>query len=282
MRKFRATHPFTSTLVRGVRWEYIACGRGEQTLLLLPGAPGRGETAFQHVLAFEHDYRIISPSYPAPPTTVAEMLEGLAGIMGAEGVRRAHVVGGSYSGLIAQSFVRRYPDKVASLVLSDTGVPSRHRAERNSLYLRILQALPLPAIRALWRLGAYLYLRAIEEDRPFWRAYFREMISTISKQECVGRLKVWIDFDHNSRFSPADLQGWPGRVLILEAIHDTIFPPHERAALRHLYPQAQARTFSDGGHAASISRRGEYIDAIAAFICNAESRLPAKWVRNES
>jgi len=197
---------------------------------------------------------------------VSEMLEGLACIMEAEGVQRAHVVGGSYSGLIAQSFVRRYPDKVAGLVLSDTGGPSRERARKHSLYLRILQALPLPVIRALWRFGAYIYLREIQEDRPFWRAYFREMISTIGKQECVGRLKVWIDFDRNSRFSPADLRRWPGRILILEAEHDTTFPARERAALRHLYPQAQVRTFRDGGHAASISRRGEYIEAIAAFI----------------
>lgn len=266
LRDFRASHHYKATLVGGTRWEYIVCGRGVETLLLLPGAPGRGETAFQHILAFEADYRVIAPSYPAPPTTIKEMLAGLLGIMAAEGVEKAHLVGGSYSGLIAQNFVRQYREKVDRLVLSDTGVPSRKRARKYTRYLAILKALPLPAIRTLWRLGASLYLREMKQDKRFWRGYFRELISAITKEECVGRLKAWIDFDLNSHFTRHDLTGWPGQILILEAEHDATFPLHERAALRRLYPQAQTRTFANSGHAASLSRRGEYIEAIREFL----------------
>ncbi|MEO8287537.1 MAG: alpha/beta hydrolase [Chloroflexota bacterium] len=272
---FRASHPFKSIVLGGARWEYIACGTGRETLLLLPGAPGRGETAFQHILAFERHYRVISPSYPAEPITVGEMLAALVGIMSAEGIEQVHVVGGSYSGLIAQALVRAYADRVASLVLTDTGVPSRARAGKYTGYLTILEALPLFAIRALWRMGARLYLREIRQDRRFWRAYFRELIASISKEECVGRLKVWIDFDRNSSFSPSDLSKWPGKILILEAEHDTTFGPEERAALRRLYPQAQTRVFTAGGHAASLTRRGEYIEAIAAFLQGAVAQIEA-------
>ncbi|MGA7731859.1 MAG: alpha/beta hydrolase [Chloroflexia bacterium] len=266
LHRFRASHTAGQALVDGTQWSYIACGQGDETLLLLPGAPGRAETAFQHILALEGDYRIIAPSYPPPLSTIRAMLAGLAGIMQAEGVEKTHVIGGSYSGLIAQSFVRRFPARVSTLVLSDTGVPRRDRARRYARYLRIVQALPLPAIRALWRLGAYLYLRQIPHDKPFWRAYFRELTSMITKQECVGRLKIWIEFDRHSRFTPHDLDAWPGKILILQAEVDSTFPPRERAALRKLYPQAQTVTFPHGGHAASIAHRDQYIAAIIQFL----------------
>jgi pimeloyl-ACP methyl ester carboxylesterase len=264
--RFRSCHRYSTTVVKIVKWLYIACGQGKEAILLLPGGPGRAEIAFEYILAFEERYRVIAPDYPAPPGMVEEMLDGLVAILEAEGIERAHVVGGSYSGLIAQRFVRRHPERVASLVLSDTGAPSPARARKYAGYLRILQAFPLRAIHALWRMGAYLYLREVREERTFWRAYFREMIATITRQECVGRLKVWIDFDRNSRFTPADLTGWPGSILILHAEHDTTFPAEEQAALRRLYPQARVRTFRDGGHAAPVTYRKEYIAAISDFI----------------
>jgi pimeloyl-ACP methyl ester carboxylesterase len=249
-----------------IAWEYIACGEGEEALMLLPGAPGRGETAFQHILALEKDYTIIAPSYPTPLSTLDEMLRGLAGIIRAEGLERVHLVGGSYSGLIAQSFVRRYPCMVRNLVLSDTGVPRPKRAKKYAWYLRLLKVLPLFAIRACWRLGARIYLREIPANKRFWRAYFRELISTITKEECVGRLKIWIEFDRHSRFTPRDLDSRPGRILILQANGDSTFPPQEQAALRKLYPQARVVSVGGGGHAASIARRGEYIEAITRFL----------------
>lgn len=256
----------TSVTIDGVVWEYIACGEGSETIMMLPGAPGRAETAFQHILALEDKYRIIAPNYPAPLSRLNDMLDGLAGILSAEGTIKAHLAGGSYSGLIAQSFVRRYPNKVSSLILSDTGVPRRDRAKKYERNLLLLKSLPLSAIRALWRLGAYKYLQELTSDKDFWRAYFRQLIATITKQECVGRLQIWIEFDRTSRFTPHDLANWPGKILILEADTDATFPPKERAALHRLYPQARAITFNQGGHAASISHRGAYIEAMRRFL----------------
>jgi pimeloyl-ACP methyl ester carboxylesterase len=265
LERFRAAHPPKRVESGGAAWEYIACGVGESTLLLLPGAPGRAETAFRHILRFKNRYRMISASYPATPLTVEDILRGLVTILDAEGIGSACVVGGSYSGLIAQSLVRRYPERVERLVLSDTGVPLLGRGRRYARYLKLLRVLPEWAIRALWRAGAFFYLREIKDDRPFWRAYFRELVSTITKQECISRLSVWVDFDLHSRFSPADLDGWPGRVLLLWAESDRTFSARERAHLKRLYPRAAMRTFG-GGHAASLSFKGEYLDAIARFV----------------
>lgn len=266
-KQFLATHPFRYITSGDMRWPYLVGGRGEQALVLLPGAPGRAEASFEYVRAFEGDYTVISVGYPADLATVEECLRGVADILDAEGFERAHVVGGSYSGLLAQRFVRRYPGRVDRLVLSDTGVPRPARARKYRRYVSLLRVLPMSVTRALWRVGAYLYLRDMApRHRPFWQAYFAQLRKTITRRECINRLLVWIDFDSGSRFSPDDLDAGRGAVLILEAERDTTFPEWERLALRRLYPAAQVRVFTGGGHAASLDRRDEYIAAIRAFL----------------
>ncbi len=59
---------------------------------------------------------------------MAALLEGIAAILEAEGVQKVHVVGPSFGGWVAQCFVRRFPEKVATLILSDTGLPRKGRA----------------------------------------------------------------------------------------------------------------------------------------------------------
>ena len=36
LKEFRHTHPYKQLIVGDTKWEYISCGQGEQTLLLLP------------------------------------------------------------------------------------------------------------------------------------------------------------------------------------------------------------------------------------------------------
>jgi hypothetical protein len=115
LREFRATHPLKHTTVAGVGWDYIASGEGEEALLLLPGGAMVGEAGFTRIPAFEDRYRVIAPSY-ASVSTAARLLDGLAGVLDAEGVRATHVLGPSYGGLVAQCFARRHPWRVRSLI----------------------------------------------------------------------------------------------------------------------------------------------------------------------
>ena len=51
--QFRATHPTTIRVIQGTTREYIACGRGTQSVLILPGLLGLGEMTFQHIQGLE-------------------------------------------------------------------------------------------------------------------------------------------------------------------------------------------------------------------------------------
>src|SRR2546430_17005813 len=71
LKEFRLTHPYKQLLIGDTKWEYISCGQGEQTLLLLPGALSVGESTFPLIAAFENEFRIIAPSYPLSLTMTA-------------------------------------------------------------------------------------------------------------------------------------------------------------------------------------------------------------------
>lgn len=264
--RFRAAHPIRRLTVAGTAWEYLAGGRGRETLLILPGLLGLGEMSFQHILRFERDYRVIAPSYPFTASSTAEMTDGIAGLLEAEGVRQAHVLGGSYGGMVAQALVRRHPGRVGRLVLSHTGGPKPERAAQNQRLVSLLRLLPLGLLRAMLRAATRKSLAAAPEHIPFWVAYSDEMIARLGKADLVARYDLAVDFDRRCRFAPDDLRDWPGRILILEGDDDPIAEAPARAALKALHPQARIHTFHGTGHVASIARLDEYVSVITAFL----------------
>lgn len=263
---FLAQHPPRYPVLGGSVWEYIACGEGATPLLLLPGGFGVAATSFRYIQAFASHYRVIALSYPGDIDTVAGLVAGIIAILDAEGVEQAHVLGGSYSGLIAQCLVRQHAQRVATLILSHTGPPWPHRIRQSNWAIRLLAITPLPLLRALLRLASYGFLPERNAVQAFWRAHFAAIIAAQTRESCINRFRVAIDFDRNYRFSPTDLSGWPGHIAILEATHDNVVSAAERATLRALYPQAQVHTFRGGNHSATIDRPDEQIAVIRRVI----------------
>ena len=74
------------------------------------------------------DFRVVawdapgagSSSDPPETFTTADYARSLAGFLDALGIQRAHVVGLSWGGILAQEFCRLYPDRLHRLVLADT------------------------------------------------------------------------------------------------------------------------------------------------------------------
>jgi len=266
---FRAAHPLKSLAVHGTPWEYIAAGRGAEALLILPGLLGIGEMSFQHILVFENNYRVVAPSYPFNFMTIDPMLDGIAALLDAERIERAHVLGGSYGGMVAQRFVRRYPGRVDRLILSHTGGPKPERAAQNRRLITLLRLMPMGLLRVILRLATRKSLADAPEHIPFWEAYSNEMIARLSKADLMSRYQVAVDFDATSAFTPDDLKHWSGQILILEGDNDPIAEASAREALKTLHPQARTHTFHGSGHVASIAKLDEYVAVIRSFLSEA-------------
>jgi pimeloyl-ACP methyl ester carboxylesterase len=218
--------------------------------------------------AFEDRYRVIAPDYPHV-STAAQLLDGLAGVLDAEGVRSAHVLGPSYGGLVAQCFVRRHPERVKTLILANTAVPPRRLLWLARVFLALLPLVPVGWLRALRErtlARAFSGVPSVpEEDQVFWRDYQHGLVSRLTKEDLRSMGLLGIDLVRSFRFEPGDLASWPGRVLILESDED-IVTPEQRAELRQTYPQARVHTFRGAGHTPWMSHREEYLSIIKAFL----------------
>lgn len=263
---FCTAHPLRCRVIAGVRWEYLVGGTGPQVLVLLPGGFGVAATSFLYVQAFETKYRVVSITYPTSVASVADLVDGLAQLLAHEGIAKAHVAGGSYSGLIAQVLVRRHPALVERLILSHTSAPEPTRAHWLEAASVVFRLAPMPLLRGVLRLVNYGFLPGCVEAQRFWREHFSAVIGSSSRDSYLNRLRVAIDFDRNYRFAPTDVHGWPGRLLIIDAEDDSFTPPAQRNALRRLYPQAQHRSFAHGGHGQTVHNPQGEIALIGGFL----------------
>src|ERR1041384_755350 len=102
-------------------------GSGDPLLLIMGLAADSRAWMFQ-IPDFAARYRTIAfdnrgvgrSSKPAGPYTIHEMADDAAGLLDALSIDRAHVVGVSMGGMIAQELVLRAPEKVRGLVLGCT------------------------------------------------------------------------------------------------------------------------------------------------------------------
>lgn len=109
----------------GVRIYYEDGGRGE-TIVLIPGL-GMSTPAWQDARQrLEGRFRVITvdprgagrSDKPDEPYTGEIVAADLAAVLDSAGVERAHLVGHSMGGMIAQELALRRPERVASLVLA--------------------------------------------------------------------------------------------------------------------------------------------------------------------
>lgn len=268
LEKFQAfcqAYPYRQVTLAGIAWPYLATRESGETLLLLSGALIHPDISWLSIAHFAQTYRVIAPAYPAVKTMEA-LADGLAEILRCEGVEQAHVLGGSYGGFVAQVFARRYPGLTRSLVLSHTFPPDPATGRALKKMIGWLAWLPTGWLRGLMgkRLGRLLPARTAET--ALVRAMFQElMYRRLSKADILSGL--WRTIDYGERtFTPQDLAGWPGRVLLVLADDDPGTPEPVRAALGALYPGAKTHLFHGTGHVTSILREKEYQAVIGEFL----------------
>ncbi|MCU1386252.1 MAG: hypothetical protein JWL71_4949 [Acidobacteria bacterium] len=262
---FRAAAPIRRLQHGGVEWHYRVAGNGPHGLLLLPGDVGDADAYFPLWPLLSSTHTMVAIAYPAVASLTA-LLDGIRYILDRERIDSTDVLGGSFGGLIAQAFLRRFPQRTRRVVLSATGPAKPERAASTERFARVMTRLPIGITRMLLRVIVRVSLMPVTMDRAFWRAFYFDAIAVLSREELAAQYALGADVDRQGPPSPAGRQEWQGVVLILEGGADRIAHTPARDSLTSLYPGAQVRTFAGAGHAISAERRGEWAAAIAEFL----------------
>jgi 3-oxoadipate enol-lactonase len=266
---FQKEHPPQSVSINNITWEFVTAGNPSGIpLLLLPGALSTAESAWRTIILLENGrYNLICPNYPAEVDSMSALADGIAEVLTHEGIQTTCVLGGSYGGMLAQVFTHRHPGMVSRLVLSHTYPPVESRARSVEPALRMFKVLPMFLLKNMLRKR----MTGILPPKPspellLIAAQIHEAVDTrLTRQAALSTYLRMMDFDRQN-FSPSDLAGWQGKVLIMLAEDDPTTPAALRKTLVELYPGARLKLFKGSGHATAILESEEYIKVIEDFL----------------
>jgi pimeloyl-ACP methyl ester carboxylesterase len=214
---------------------------------------------------------VLSLAYPDSIAGLPELLDGIAGVLTSEGVTAAHIVGGSYSGLVAQHFAVRHPQRVASLLLSNTAAPNTSVEAKFRRFTRTVAWLPEPLLRLTMRAAIPLFLRRNSPEHRFWRAYFTAALARFSRPGFINRLRIYAEMNTQTAIRQWTAVSWRGPTLIVEAERDAFTTTSGGAALRAHFPQARHVLLPGRGHSAALDASELYLHHYQEFLCTCTS-----------
>ena len=255
-------------LVNGLSIAYQCVGSGP-ALVLLHGFSLDSRSWRPQIEGLSDRFTVIAWDAPGtgqsqdPPPTfgIGDWAEALAGVLDAAGAQRAHVVGLSWGGLLAQEFYRRHPPRVMSLVVAGTyagwkgSLPAPQPEQRLEGCIKDSSLPPAQFVQK--------YLPGMLGDAPsdqvrnelgdimadFHPAGFRLMAAALAHADTrellptirVPTLLIWGDADKRSALS------------VGQAIHDAI-------------PGARLAVIPGAGHLSNLERPSEF-NAIVGDFC---------------
>jgi aminoacrylate hydrolase len=222
----------------------------------LPGFAKR----FEVVL---HDHRGVGQSDHSRISYTVERIAGdVVHLMDALGIDKAHIVGHSTGGAIAQVLAIEHPARLASIVIAASWTKA-------DAYFRRLFALRK---EILARLGPPSYLQAsslllypafwITRNNEKLRQHEAQALATFSPPEVVmARIDAVLAFDRT-----ADLARIRTPALVVAAQDDIVTPAYFSEELARLIPGAEAKFFAQGGHCFTQVMAREFNQAVLPFL----------------
>jgi pimeloyl-ACP methyl ester carboxylesterase len=225
--------------------------------LLIPGLDGTGRLFCRQAAALEARYRVRAWEFRRRSRfTLDDLVEELAGGTSAEDPASIMVVGESFGGTVAISYVLAYPERVRSLCLINAFPVYRHRL-RIHLACRLLPLLRLPGIRRLKDLIAEEILagEGITKDA---RKTYHEIIQDVDMESYRQRLEIVRRVNLVSRLPQIEVP-----TVLLASGRDKLVPSTAEARfMAERIPNSRLHEFPRAGHALLLTPGFQLADYI--------------------
>ena len=249
---------------------YEEAGSGEP-LLMIMGLSGDLQAWALQVPTLARKYRVITydnrgagrTSAPDKPYSIKQMADDAVALLDSLGIARAHVLGFSMGGYIAQELAAAHPERVEKLILLATAPyidgygkvvvgnwvnVRRSNMSREQIVRYTSQFLYSPEL--------------LDDEERYERAVQNNLANPYAQQDhaFIRQAQAVLAFDARDR-----LPGLKNKTLVLVGKDDILVPPRNSEKLVKLIPGAAMKTLS-GGHLGCIEYPHEYNDAIAEFL----------------
>jgi len=204
-------------------------------------------------------------SDPPEPFGFGHWADCLAGLLDVEEIPRAHVVGLSWGGVLAQELYRRAPDRVLSLVLADTYAGWRGSLGPAAADDRLAACLRDSELRADEVVSRYLPGMHSEAASPSVREELATIMGDFHPAGFRLMARSLADADTRDLLPAIRVPA-----LLVWGDHDARSPLHVANQLQQLIPDAQLEVVSDAGHLSNVEAPEQFNAAVREF-CTAET-----------
>lgn len=241
-------------------------------LVLIPGFSNGLWIWFKQIPALSKKFRVIvfdprgiarSPA-PDEPITISLIADDVAALLRALEIERAHILGASFGGFVAQEFALAYPQLTQSLILCCTSFGGSHHVPPP---LSTLQAIAsTKGLNTEDRVRENLLL-AFSADYLSGNPQEVEHIiklraaNTVPGHAYQHQLQAAFVFDTEARVAEIKAP-----TLVLTGDDDIIVPFSNSQNLAARIPGAQLQFIAGGSHTFFIERPDEFNQAVIAFI----------------
>ena len=259
-----APHEETLELAGG-RVHLFRGGAGEP-VLFLHAAGGAGEWNEFHGLLADAGFAVVAPDHPGFGKTddfpdveaIDDLVYHYLDVMDALGLRRPHVVGGSFGGWIAAELAVAAPDRIGSQVLlsaaglrlPDHPVPDLFAMTPGQLVTTLFHNPPPPPPPAPPAQGA--------------APDFDAILAAYRDASALARF-CWSPYLCNPKLERR-LHRIKAPTLVVAPSDDRLIPIAHARRYASLIPSAQFTEVADCGHAMYFERPAEFANITAAFL----------------
>jgi pimeloyl-ACP methyl ester carboxylesterase len=261
--------------INGINICYKVRGQGEPLVLIMGYSGDQIGWMFQRG-AFRKHYQVITfdnrgvgkTDKPDGAYSTKMMADDTVGLMDYLGIDKAHVLGVSMGGMIAQEIAINYPERVGKLIL---GCTAARRDESSGISAVFPEALglredytdddvrSLPIIKVVNSLCSY----------GFNKCHYRLIVVSLAKVflrfgsqvGLRGQLEAVLDHDTFDR-----LQKIGSPTMVITGTEDRIINPGSSEELANGIPNARLVKFVGGSHAFFIEERGRFNREVLDFL----------------
>lgn len=256
--------------IRDIVTYYEEAGSGDP-LILIMGLGGDLQAWALQVPALARHFRVVTfdnrgagrTSAPDRPYTIAGMATDTLALMDHLGIGRAHVLGFSMGGYIAQELALAHPERVGKLILLSTApaIDGYGRALVQSwidVRRSNLSREQLARFTSLFLYGAGL----MDDKERYERAILSAVSNPYAQQDhgFIRQAQAVLGFDARER-----LGGLKQETLVVAGREDILVPARNGEQLAKLLPNASLQLL-DGAHAGCIEHPNEYNAAFLSFL----------------
>jgi 3-oxoadipate enol-lactonase len=252
---------------------YEVQGKGEP-LVLIQGFGGGHQGWFFQVPAFKKHFLVVTfdnrgigkTDRPTEQYTIKTMADDVIGLMDYLVIDKAHILGLSLGGMVAQEIAISYPHRVRKLILGSTFATKRtgEVTPESPRYSGVEKALSNTTMQNLEFDKLMKFMISAAFNKALYRIFFTLVLriqrKSIDIEGYFEQIRAVSDYDTADR-----LHLIQAPTLVITGTGDRLVSSHDSDTIAARIPNAKLVKVDSGSHAFFIEMRGRFNEEVLAF-----------------